>query len=132
MENQTTTQQMASNLGMASLVIGIIGLFLFVMPILGTPLSVFGLGFGILGSVVGFFAKGVAIRWGLGGMGISILALAVNLGIANAPGANAPGANVPAGNIPKTWQLFDSSRSHPPPPDNNFRLSGFSDGKVWQ
>ena len=127
MENETTTRQLASNLGMSSLVIGIIGLFLFFLPVLGIPLSLFGLAFGVLGSAVGFFAKGPAIRWGLGGVGTSILALAVNLGIANAPGANVPGSN-----IPKSWQPVPGTPYVPPPALPGFTASPASVPPRWR
>jgi hypothetical protein len=110
MDKEPASQHVASNLGMSSLVIGITGLFLFFLPILGIPLSLFGLGFGVIGSVVGFFAKGPSIRWGLGGIGVSALALAANLGIANGSGANISGSNVP-----KSWQSVPGTIYVPPP-----------------
>src|SRR5438477_10395417 len=71
--------------GMASLVLGTIGLILFVFPILGVPISAFGLLLGIVGVVYGWFRSGVEVRWSLGGMAVSALALAVNIAILYAP-----------------------------------------------
>jgi hypothetical protein len=75
-------RNLGPNLGMSSLVIGIVGLFLFVLPILGIPLSLFGLGFGLIGLLVAFFTQDASLRWSVGGIGVSSLALAVNLAIA--------------------------------------------------
>jgi hypothetical protein len=108
--NEPASQRLASSLGMSSLVIGITGLFLFLLPILGIPLSLFGVGFGLVASVLSIFAKGSAIRWGLGGTGVSALALAVNLGIAHAPAAKPPGYNAA-----KNWQSVPGAAYVPPP-----------------
>jgi hypothetical protein len=110
MDTEPAAQHVALNLGVTSLVVGITGLVFFSLPVLGLPLSLFGLGLGVLGSVIGIFANGPSLRWGLGGTGVSFLALAVQLAIANAPGANLPGTT-----IPKTWQPPPGTPFVPPP-----------------
>jgi hypothetical protein len=82
MDNDLDSEMVGPNLGMTSLVIGIVGLFLFFLPILGIPLSLFGLAFGVSGLLVSIFTKGVSLRWSVGGVGVCILGLAVNLMIA--------------------------------------------------
>ena len=81
-------------LGMSSLVIGTIGLMLFFLPVLGIPISAFGLLFGLLGLLVtlvgGRAGGGARLRWTLAGIAVSCLGLAVNIAIAYAPGL--PGA----------------------------------------
>jgi hypothetical protein len=110
MNDEPASQRLTSYLGMSSVVIGITGLFLFLLPILGIPLSLFGLAFGVLGSAFGIFVHGDSLRWGLGGTAVSALALAVNLSIAYAPDANAPGYNVP-----KNWQAAPGAAYVSPP-----------------
>ena len=71
-----------TGLGMSSLVLGTVGLMLFFLPILGIPISVLGLFFGLVGFGVGLFRPRVSLRWSLGGIGMSALALLLNIGIA--------------------------------------------------
>lgn len=105
--------------GMSSVVIGTIGLMLFFLPVLGIPLSAFGLLFGLLGLLAAFFGGraggGVLLRWTLAGIAVSCLGLAVNVAIAYAPAGYLPGREVP--------QLWQSSPDRPyvPPPE---RLQG--------
>jgi ABC-type Fe3+-siderophore transport system permease subunit len=97
-------------LGMTSLVVGTIGLMLFFLPVLGIPISAFGLFFGVLGLLVAFFGTraggGARLRWTLAGIAVSCLGLAVNVAIAYAPAGYLPGREVP-----KSWQS---------PPDRPF------------
>lgn len=101
-------------LGMSSLVIGTIGLMLFFLPVLGIPLSAFGLLFGLLGLLATFLrgrpAGGAALRWTLAGIAVSSLALAVNVAIAYAPAGYLPG-----GEVPQLWQVAPN-RGYVPPP----------------
>jgi hypothetical protein len=97
-------------LGMTSLVLGVIALLLCFLPILGIPLSAFGLLFGLLGFLVALFARGTSLRWSLGGLAASTLALLVNLAIAYAPQGYLPGRNVP-----KPWQPVPDRPYVPPP-----------------
>jgi hypothetical protein len=72
-------------LGMSSLVLGVIALVLFFLPILGIPISVCGLLLGLAGFVGGLFVGGGSLRWSLGGLFFSGLALVINLALAYAP-----------------------------------------------
>jgi hypothetical protein len=98
-------------LGMTSLVLGFIGLLLFFLPILGIPISLFGMAFGVAGFVVALFARGPALRWSMGGIALSGMALTVNLAIANAPG----GVYLPIRAVPKSWQPVPNRPQAPPP-----------------
>lgn len=75
-----------ASLGMLSLVLGTIGLLLFFLPILGAPISAFGLLFGLIGLGFAFAPGGVRLRWSLLGCVLSAGALAINVAIAYAPG----------------------------------------------
>lgn len=101
-------------LGMSSLVIGTIGLMLFFMPVLGIPVSAFGLLFGILGLVMAFVGStvggGARLRWTLAGIAVSCLALAVNIAIAYAPAGYLPGREAS-----QPWQS-PPDRPYVPPP----------------
>ena len=83
-------------LGMTSFVLGVIGLMLFFMPVLGIPISVLGLCFGIVGLLEVFVAIQSSLRWSLYGTGFCALALAVNIAIAYAPSGYMPGRAPPA------------------------------------
>jgi hypothetical protein len=72
--------------------------------------SLFGLGFGILGFVVAFFSTGTSLRGNLFGIGVSLLALAVNLAI-----AYAPVGYLPPPTVPKPWQTSPDRTFVPPP-----------------
>src|SRR5262249_15332490 len=72
-------------LGMSSLVLGVIALLLFFLPILGIPISACGLFFGLAGLGGALFVGGVSLRWSVGGIFFSGLALAINLALAYAP-----------------------------------------------
>jgi hypothetical protein len=101
-------------LGMSSVVIGTIGLMLFFLPVLGIPLSAFGLLFGLLGLLARLFSagagRGVLLRWTLAGIAVSCLALAVNVAITYAPAGYLPGRDVP-----QSWQT-PPDRPYVPPP----------------
>jgi hypothetical protein len=84
-----------SGLGMASLVLGMIGLMLFFLPILGIPISAFGLFFGCAGCFGAVSGAGPLLRWSLGGMALCALALAVNFAILYAPAGYLPQRGVP-------------------------------------
>src|SRR5206468_12357975 len=95
----------------ASVVTGLIGLLLFLLPILGIPVSLFGLGFGVLGTALAFFVGGEALRWPLGGLAVCSLALGVNLAVYYAPS----GAFLPGRSVPRLWDPVPD-RPAPPPP----------------
>jgi hypothetical protein len=81
------------------MVLGVIGLLLFFLPILGMPISIFGLFFGLIGTSVTRLSRGAQLRWSLLGCALSALALAINLGI-----NYAPGGYLPAPVVPPPWQ----------------------------
>ena len=95
MTSLPTADRPPFGLGMSSLVLGTIGLMLFFLPVLGIPISAFGLLFGILGVAASFFTGGVQLRWSLAGLATSAAALAVNIAIAYAPAGYLPGRDVP-------------------------------------
>ncbi len=97
-------------LGMTSLVLGVIALLVAFMPVLGIPLSVCGLGFGLVGLVGGLFRGGIVLRWGLGGTFLSGMALFVNIALAYAPAGYTPGPSTPPPWNPPT------DRPYVPPP----------------
>ncbi|HLJ94056.1 MAG TPA: hypothetical protein VKU02_12790 [Gemmataceae bacterium] len=96
--------------GMLSLVLGVIGLLLFFLPILGIPISVFGLLFGLIGVLAAVRPGGMRLRWSLLGCAASALALAINFGIAYAPSGYLP---PPA--VPQPWQPIPGRPTIPPP-----------------
>jgi hypothetical protein len=97
-------------LGMTSLVLGFIGLSLFFLPVLGIPISLCALGFGVAGLVVAFFTATASLRSSIGGIGLSCLALAVNVAI-----ANAPAGYLPRPDVPKPWQAVPDRPFVAPP-----------------
>jgi hypothetical protein len=90
MDNESAAQHLGPNLGMTSLVIGLIALALFFLPILGIPLGLLGVGFGVAGLGATWLVAGVSPRWSLEGIVVSCVALAVNYLIASAPGSLVP------------------------------------------
>ncbi len=99
MDNESPARQLGPNLGMTSLVIGLIGLALFFLPIMGIPLGLVGVAFGIVGLGATMLVKGVSPRWSLEGIVVSCVALAANYFI-----ASAPDSTLPSRNVPKQWQ----------------------------
>jgi hypothetical protein len=108
-----STHRPFTGLGMSSLVLGTIALILFFLPILGIPISVLGLAFGLAGFWIGLFRPKVSLRWSLGGIGMSVLALLVNIGI-----VFAPAGYIPTGQRhPPPWRA-PPDRPYVPPPAN--------------
>jgi hypothetical protein len=97
-------------LGMCSLVLGTVGLLLSFLPVLGLPISVFGLFFGILGLIAALFFGGDTLRWSAAGILLSSTALVANVALTYAPSGYLPGREVP-----KSWQS-PPSRVYIPPP----------------
>jgi hypothetical protein len=110
MSQLPTTHEPPIALGMLSLVLGTVGLLLFFLPILGWPISAFGLFFGLLGIVVSFSRGGVSLRWSFMGSAVSALALSINLAIYSAPGGYLP---EPFGR--PLWQSVPDRPYVPPP-----------------
>ncbi len=79
------SHQPPANWGLLSLVLGAIGLLLFFLPILGLPISAFGLLFGLVGCVWTMGTGSLDLRWSLLGSAVSAMALGVIVAIAYAP-----------------------------------------------
>lgn len=112
-EDFIATHRPFTGLGMSSLVLGTIALILFGLPILGIPISVLGLAFGLAGFWIGLFRPKVSLRWSLGGLGMSALALLVNLAI-----VYAPAGYIPTGQHHNPWYRATPDRPYVPPPAN--------------
>src|SRR5581483_4074923 len=91
----TSPEKVLSGLDMASLVLGMIGSLLFFLPVLGIPISAFGLLCGIAGCIGARAGAGPTLRWSAGGVALCALALAVNFGLYYAPYGYLPPRAVP-------------------------------------
>jgi hypothetical protein len=95
---------------MSSLVLAVIALLVAFLPVLGIPIAACGLVLGIAGIVVTLCVRGAGLRWGLAGVAVSVVALAVNLAL-----AAAPSNELPRRQIPKPWQPVPDRPYVPPP-----------------
>ena len=111
MSDFAETYRPLTGLGMASLVLGTIALMLFFLPVLGIPIGVLGLLFGLLGFGVALFRPRVSLRWCLGGIAMSTLALALHIGIVFAPSGNIPTGQ----HHPPPWRSVPDRPYVPPP-----------------
>jgi hypothetical protein len=98
--------------GMTSLVLGAIALAFNFLPVLGAPLSGFGLFFGLVGVVVALRQGGARLRWSIMGIGASVLALMVNVAISYSPWGYAPQPR----EVPQLWRR-PPDRPYVPPPE---------------
>jgi len=80
---------------MASIVLGMIGALLFFLPVLGIPISAFGLLCGLAGCIGARAGVGPRLRWSLGGTAFSALVLAINFALYYAPFGYLPPREVP-------------------------------------
>ena len=71
--------------GVASCVLGAVGLLLFFLPILGIPLASTGLVIGLIALLVAVFGGRSSLRLSVLGTVLALLALGANLAIALAP-----------------------------------------------
>ncbi len=71
--------------GMTSLVLGFLGALLFFLPVLAIPIALCGLVCGLIGLILVLASPGYSLRWALGGIALSLLALAVGLALMYAP-----------------------------------------------
>jgi hypothetical protein len=111
MSHFSDTYRPLNGLGMAGLVLGTIGLLLFFLPILGIPISVLGLFFGLVGFGGALCSRGASLRWGLGGTCMSALALLLNVAI-----VFAPAGYIPTGSRqPPPWRSVPDRPYVPPP-----------------
>jgi hypothetical protein len=97
-------------LGLTSLALGSVGLGLFFLPVLGIPLSGFGLAFGVAGLLVALLGGPSSFRWSVGGTALGVLALGVNLAI-----AQAPAGYVGSRPVPTIWETVPDRPYVPPP-----------------
>jgi hypothetical protein len=81
-----TTSDARAIPGMISLVLGTIAFLLFLLPVLGIPISAFGVFFGLVATLLGVFTDRANLRWSLLGLAVSLLALFMILAISLAPG----------------------------------------------
>jgi hypothetical protein len=72
-------------LGLASVVLGAVGLLLFLLPVLGIPLGAAGLGFGLIGLVTALLGGRSSLRWSVAGIAVCLVALAADISIALVP-----------------------------------------------
>ena len=114
MSDFAETYRPLTGLGMASLVLGTIALMLFFLPVLGIPISVLGLFFGLCGFGGALVRRGVSLRWSLGGSCMSALALLVNIGIVFSPAGYIPTGQGSQGQ-PPPWRP-PPGRPYVPPP----------------
>jgi hypothetical protein len=96
-------------LGMTSLVLGVIALFVAFLSVLGVPISALGLLCGVVGLAAAFFG-GASLRWSLQGIAVCALALAVNVALTFASVGYLPGRKVP-----RTWEPVPDRPYVPPP-----------------
>jgi hypothetical protein len=111
MPSSFPTQDPLVGLGMASLVVGTIGLLVFFMPILGIPLSAIALLLGILGffgALPGWHV--LSLRWSLAGVAMSALALGINVAVSYAPEGYLPDRK-----SEELWQPAPDRPYIPPP-----------------
>jgi hypothetical protein len=101
-----------TGLGVASLVLGIIGLLLFFFPILGIPVSAIGLVLGIVAILVPQFRRGPDLRYCFYGILMAGAALSVNIAIALGPSGLAPQIE-----RPRPGALGTPDANLPPPPE---------------
>jgi hypothetical protein len=108
-EPQSSNPQPA--VGLASFVLGMIGMILFFLPILGAPIS----GVGMIAGIVGCFMAGATnrahLRWAVAGVVLSALALFVTLAVQYSPsGYQSSPTGPPNEPVP--------DRPYVPPPDH--------------
>lgn len=71
--------------GVASIVLGAVGLMLFVIPVLAIPISACGLAAGLLGVVVGLARSARELRSALAGVALCCLAVLLDVAVNYAP-----------------------------------------------
>ncbi len=116
MSTLPTTHTPPISLGMLSQVLGAIGLLLFFLPVLGLPISAFGLLFGLIGVAAGLSPGGLRLRWSVVGCMVSTLALAINAAI-----AYAPRGYLAAPTVPPAWQPVPDRPAISPPASPQWR-----------
>jgi len=97
-------------LGLASIILGTVGLLLFFLPILGIPLGLSGTLVGIAGIIASRLRRVDELRWSCGGLIVSFAALVVGVVLYNAP----LGEEL-RDSAPRLWQVPAERRYTPPP-----------------
>ncbi len=82
--------------GVTSVALGAVGLLLLFLPVLSIPLGILGLAFGAVGLILGLVAGKAALRWAVGGLLLSGLALGLAIAIVYAPADLLPARNATA------------------------------------
>jgi hypothetical protein len=106
--------------GLAAVVLGAVGLLLSVVPILGIPLGAIGLAIGLVGLALSPWGGWTGLRWGIAGVAVSSLALALSVSVAAAPAIYEPRQAIPL----DTRAVPD--RPYIPPPARPFSRLGWS------
>lgn len=88
--------------GVASIVLGAVGLMLFVIPVLAIPISACGLAAGVLGVVVGLAHSVRELRSALAGVALCCLAVLLNIAVNYAPSGYVVNPAQPTLTSPKT------------------------------
>jgi hypothetical protein len=99
-------------LGLASVVLGAIGLAMFFLPVLGIPISLAGLVIGIVGTAIAATWKIYDLRLALAGIALCLLALTVDCAMTYAPS----GFLVPSEAGPRLPLVPAVQKTKPPPP----------------
>jgi len=87
-------------LGLASVVLGTVGLMLFVLPILAIPISGCGMIAGIVATLIAMVTNSVGLRLSLLGIVLSLAALSIDTAVAYAPSGYFVKPSEPASNSP--------------------------------
>ncbi len=98
------------SLGLASTVLGAVGLMLFVLPILSIPISVCGMLAGICGTVLAIVRRSSDVRLVIPGAALCLVALSIDIAVAYAPGGYTVRPAQPATDSPRI------PRPYVPPP----------------
>ena len=77
-------------MGLTSVILGSVGTLLFFLPVLGVPLGIVGLTFGVTGFVIALLGGRTSLRWSVVGIIVSGLAVGIGAAIALAPAPYLP------------------------------------------
>jgi hypothetical protein len=106
MTHAPETHEMSLGLGLTSTVLGTVGLLLFFMPVLGVPLAIVGLLFGLAGFLLAMMRGWTGLRWAVAGIVICGLALAIGAAVALAPSGYVPTPAVPLDTQPVPDRVY--------------------------
>jgi hypothetical protein len=87
MNESSTQDDLFSGMALASMILGSVGLLLAVLPVLGLPLAGCGLAFGLVGLLHALVMRRANLWAPILGLGLSGVALAIALAIAQVPTA---------------------------------------------